>query len=161
MVDLSDDVAFQPTNDVTCGLAFGPSPGGTGDGFQLDVDHVTKVVKAVCDVVYDELVFDGAAMHIEQIRGEDEYSDLESLCLHCWAGPPAAGSSSGRSGFWWTATVRPANELGCMAPELKVEDLCEQDLDAQVERVLTFIQPVFDGSAEEHQQWSADVRSWS
>lgn len=30
--------------------------------------------------------------------------------------------------------------------KLKVEDLCEQNLNAQIERVLTFIEPVFDGS---------------
>jgi hypothetical protein len=43
-----------------------------------------------------------------------------------------------------------------MAREVKVEDL-----DARVERSLTLIQPVFDVSAEHHQQWSADARSWS
>ena len=43
----------------------------------------------------------------------------------------------------------------------KVEDLCEKDLDDQVERVLTFIEPVFDGSAEDHHQWNPDENSWS
>lgn len=43
----------------------------------------------------------------------------------------------------------------------KVEGLCEQDLDDQVERVLVFIDPVFDGSAEDHHQWNPDEGSWS
>lgn len=43
--------------------------------------------------------------------------------------------------------------------KLKVEDLCEQNLDAQVERVLTFIEPVFDGSAEDRPH-SIDSRTF-
>ena len=43
----------------------------------------------------------------------------------------------------------------------KVEDLCEKDLNDQVERVLSFIEPVFDGSAEDHHQWNPDLGSWS
>lgn len=43
----------------------------------------------------------------------------------------------------------------------KVEHLCEKDLDAQVERVLTFIDPVLDGSVGDHQKWDPDERSWS
>lgn len=45
--------------------------------------------------------------------------------------------------------------------KLRLEDLCEQNLDEQVERVLRFIEPVFDGSAEDHHRWSPDARSWS
>lgn len=43
----------------------------------------------------------------------------------------------------------------------KVEDLCEANLDDQVERVLIFIDPVFDSSAEDHHRWNPDEGSWS
>lgn len=43
----------------------------------------------------------------------------------------------------------------------RVEDLCEKDLDDQVERVLRFIEPVFDGSAEDHYEWNPDDGLWS
>ncbi|MFF2842540.1 nucleotidyl transferase AbiEii/AbiGii toxin family protein [Paenarthrobacter sp. NPDC057981] len=43
----------------------------------------------------------------------------------------------------------------------RVEDLCAKDLDDQVERVLGFMDPIFDGTAEEHHVWSPDQRSWA
>lgn len=45
--------------------------------------------------------------------------------------------------------------------KLKLEHLCEPALDDQAELVLTFLEPVFDGSAEEHLRWSPLERSWS
>lgn len=44
--------------------------------------------------------------------------------------------------------------------KLKVEDLCRQNLDEQVELVLTFIEPVFDGSAQNQQRWNPDAGAW-
>ncbi|MFJ4268811.1 nucleotidyl transferase AbiEii/AbiGii toxin family protein [Paenarthrobacter nicotinovorans] len=43
----------------------------------------------------------------------------------------------------------------------RAEDLCAKDLDDQVERVLAFMDPIFDGTAEEHHVWSPDQRSWA
>jgi hypothetical protein len=218
--------------------------------FQLDVDHVTEVVKAVCDVVVEDgLIFDGVAMKIERIRDEAEYSGLRvtlpallgrtrlGIKLDISTGDPIwpeleqievpsllggsvkmqghplatviaektvtmiqRGSTSTRwrdlldvavlsdrfefgAGDIRAAAVRVARhrgaELRLLRPlmagygaigqvkwaawrrKLRLEDLCEQNLDEQVERVLTFIEPVFDGSAEDHHRWSPDARSWS
>ncbi|WP_165962461.1 nucleotidyl transferase AbiEii/AbiGii toxin family protein [Arthrobacter terricola] len=218
--------------------------------FQLDVDHVTEVVKAVCDVVVDDgLVFDHASMQIEQIRDEDEYTGLRvslpavlgrariTIKLDISTGDPIwpepeqielpsllGGTvrmkghplvtviaektvtmlQRGTTSTRWrdlldvavlsdrfqfdAADLREAAaqvaahrgaELGPLRTlmdgygatgqakwaawrrKLKVEDLCEPNLDAQVERVLTFIEPVFDGSVEDHHRWSPDARSWS
>jgi hypothetical protein len=43
----------------------------------------------------------------------------------------------------------------------KLEDMCLADLDEQVEQVLIFIEPIFDGSAEENATWNPDSYSWS
>ncbi|BCW43681.1 nucleotidyl transferase AbiEii/AbiGii toxin family protein [Arthrobacter sp. StoSoilB5] len=218
--------------------------------FRLDVDHVTEVVKMMCDVVVDDgLVFDHAFMQIEQIRDEDEYSGLRvslpavlgrariAIKLDISTGDPIwpepeqielpsllGGTvkmkghplvtviaektvtmlQRGTTSTRWRdlldvallsdrfefdaadvrqATVQVARhrgiELGPLRAlmasygatgqakwaawrrKLKVEDMCEQNLDAQVERVLRFIEPVFDGSAEDHHRWSPDGRSWS
>ncbi|MFC8039842.1 nucleotidyl transferase AbiEii/AbiGii toxin family protein [Paenarthrobacter sp. NPDC057355] len=43
----------------------------------------------------------------------------------------------------------------------RVEDLCAKDLDDQVERILRFMDPLFDGTAEDHHVWSPDQRSWA
>ncbi|BAS14207.1 conserved hypothetical protein [Arthrobacter sp. Hiyo8] len=211
--------------------------------FQLDVDHVTEVVKTVCAVVADDgLVLDHEPMQIEQIRDEDEYSGLRvslpavlgrariTIKLDISTGDPIwpkpeeielpsllggavkmkghpvvtviaektvtmlqRGTTSTRwrdlldvavlsYRFEFDASdVREAAmqvarhrtvELGPLRAlmdgygatgqakwaawrrKLKVEDLCEQNLDAQVERVLTFIEPVFDGSAEDQHRWN-------
>ncbi|GAA4046852.1 nucleotidyl transferase AbiEii/AbiGii toxin family protein [Arthrobacter methylotrophus] len=218
--------------------------------FQLDVDHLNKVVKAVCDVVVDDgLVFDLASMQIEQIRDEDEYSGLRvslpgllgrakiTIKLDISTGDPIwpepeqialpsllGGSvkmqghplvtviaektvtmlQRGTTSTRWRdlldvavlsdrfefsawdlrqAAARVAAHRGAeLEPlralmagygaigqakwaawrrKLKVEDLCEQDLDAQVERVLIFMEPVFDGTAEDHHRWNPNARIWS
>lgn len=218
--------------------------------FQLDVDHVTEVVKALCDVVVDDgMTFDSAAMKIEEIRDEEEYSGLRvslparlhrakiSIKLDISTGDPIwpepeqielpsllggvvkmqghplvtviaektvtmlqRGTTSTRwrdlldvavmsDRFEFGAAdvreavsqvaahrgveLRPLRALmegygtigqarwAAWRQKLKVEDLCEPDLDEQVVRVLSFIEPVFDGSAEGHHRWSPDARSWS
>lgn len=217
---------------------------------QLDVDHLTETLKAVCDVVVDDgLVFDLASMQIEQIRDEDEYNGLRvslpallgrakitikldiSTGDPIWPEPEQIALPSllggtvtmkghplvtviaektvtilqrGTTSTRWRdlldlaalsdrfefiaadlrdAAVRVAahrgTELGPLRAlmagygaigqakwaawrrKLKLEDLCEQDLDAQVERVLIFIEPVFDGTAEDHHRWNPDKRAWA
>lgn len=218
--------------------------------FQLDTEHVTEVVKAVCNVAVDDgLVFDGDAMQIEQIRDEDEYSGLRvslpallgrariAIKLDISTGDPIwpepeqielpsllggvvamhghplvtviaektvtmlqRGTTSTRwrdlldvailsDRFEFGAgDVREAStqvaahrgvELGPLRAlmdgygsigqakwaawrrKLKLEDLCRQNLDEQVKLVLTFIEPVFDGSAQNEQHWNPDAGAWS
>lgn len=45
--------------------------------------------------------------------------------------------------------------------KLKLEEMCQRDLEAQVELVLTFIEPVFNGTAADHHSWNPGTRSWS
>lgn len=45
--------------------------------------------------------------------------------------------------------------------KLKLEEMCQRDLEAHVELVLTFIEPVLNGTAADHHSWNPGTRSWS